>query len=68
MAAPKASVASMVLVMVFSLLKSNDGVSFKTSYFRIYSRIAAGSLKFPASLSSAREAILSYDKRTLTDC
>ena len=39
-AAPSASVASMVLVvgMVLSLLTSSDGVSFKTMRFRVYSR------------------------------
>src|SRR5260370_32828158 len=50
-AAPSAIVASMVLFdMVFSLLTSNDGVSFKTTPFRIYSRNGAERAKFPASL------------------
>src|ERR1700736_6500900 len=46
--APSASVASMVLVfdMVFSLLASSHGVSFKTIRFGIYSRKPPKRLKF----------------------
>src|SRR2546421_9672681 len=50
-AAPSASVASMVLFdMVFSLLTSNVGVSFKTTTFRIYSRNGVERRKFHGSL------------------
>jgi hypothetical protein len=49
---PIASVASMVLVfdMVFSLLASSDGATFKTLGFRFYSRNELNRFKFSGSL------------------
>src|ERR1700722_9367556 len=60
MVAPSASVASMVLVfdMVFSLLTSSDGASFKTMRFRVYSRERTEALQILEYSTAAATAIL----------
>src|ERR1700730_12033979 len=63
--APSASVASIVLVfdMVFSLLASSHGDSFKTIRFGIYSRKPPKRLKFWRQSTAEFAAILATAKQ-----
>src|SRR5665647_3107010 len=58
--APSASIVSMVLVfdMVFSLLASSDGASFKTMGFRLYSRNRLEPLRIFRRPMTAKAAIV----------